>query len=43
MLIKANHWVHKANLRSHLDSVRTLLWHGSCLISAGEDATLKIW
>jgi WD40 repeat protein len=42
-VVKTANWNTKANLRSHLDSVRTLNWHHNYLISAGEDATLKIW
>lgn len=43
VVIKSNNWSHKANLRSHLDSVRTLAWQGHHLISSGEDCSLKIW
>lgn len=39
----SNSWIPRANLRSHLDSVRTLRWQGQFLISAGEDCLLKIW
>ena len=41
--MKPNNWVTKATLRSHLDSVRAITWHGKYLISAGEDSLLKIW
>lgn len=43
MINKANNWIPKANLRSHLDSVRTLFYQGQFLLSAGEDCLLKIW
>lgn len=43
MLNKMYNWVPKANLRSHLDSVRVLHWQGQYLLSAGEDCLLKIW
>lgn len=42
MLAKGG-WVNKQNLRSHLDSVRTLVWHDDFLISSGEDSLVKIW
>lgn len=42
MLAKGG-WVSKQNLRSHLDSVRTLAWHDDYLISSGEDYLVKIW
>jgi hypothetical protein len=32
---KLNNWVLKANLRSHLDSVRTVYWQGKFLLTAG--------
>ncbi len=43
MVNKMYNWTPKANLRSHLDSVRALHWQGKFLISAGEDCLLKIW
>jgi WD40 repeat protein len=43
VVIKSNNWAHKANLRSHLDSVRSVHWHGQYLISGGEDCLLKLW
>jgi hypothetical protein len=42
MLPKAS-WACKQNLRSHLDSVRSLAWHADFLLSSGEDALLKVW
>lgn len=42
MMPKAS-WACKQNLRSHLDSVRSLAWHNDCLISAGEDCLMKVW
>ncbi len=35
MLNKTNNWIPKANLRSHLDSIRTLFYQGQFLLSAG--------
>ena len=43
VLVKNQTWGHKFTLRSHLDSVRTLQFAGPHLITAGEDATLKVW
>jgi len=43
VILKNNNWNHRSNLRSHLDSVRALLFHAGHLISAGEDSQLKIW
>lgn len=42
MVPKVN-WTCKQNLRSHLDSVKSLAWHTDCLISSGEDCLMKIW
>lgn len=42
MLAKGG-WVSKQNLRSHMDSVRTLTWYEDFLISSGEDSLVKIW
>ena len=42
-MVKSNNWGHKAILRAHLDSVRSLAFAGQHLITASEDATLKIW
>lgn len=36
-------WLHRATFKSHLDSVRALLWHGQVLISASDDCTVKLW
>jgi WD40 repeat protein len=43
VVVKNNNWVHKASLRSHLDSVRAILFHQGHLLTAGEDCTLKVW
>lgn len=43
MVNKMYSWIPKANLRSHLDSIRALHWEGKFLISAAEDCLLKIW
>ena len=43
MMTKPLTWAPKANLRSHLDSVRALCWQGQFLLSGGEDSLLKIW
>lgn len=43
VLVKNNNWSHRANLRSHLDSVRALLFHNGLLLTASEDCTLKVW
>lgn len=39
----SHNWVTKANLRSHLDGVRSLCWLNQFLISGGVDGLLKIW
>ncbi|PAA67711.1 hypothetical protein BOX15_Mlig031478g1 [Macrostomum lignano] len=38
-------WASKFNLRSHLDSVRSLAFHptDSALLTASEDGTMKLW
>jgi WD40 repeat protein len=43
MMPKGTGWVCKQNLKSHLDSVRALAWHGEYLISSGEDSLVKVW
>ena len=43
MVVENQSWSHKATLRSHLDSVRAVKFIGGNFISAGEDATLKVW
>jgi WD40 repeat protein len=43
VVVKNHALAPKATLRSHLDSVRALLFAGPHLLSAGEDATLKVW
>ena len=40
---QSQNWVTKANLRSHLDGVRSLCWLDNILISGGIDGLLKIW
>ena len=35
MVSKPTLWVPKANMKSHLDSVRTLCWQGKFLLSGG--------
>ena len=43
MVSKPVNWVPRANMRSHLDSVRALCWQGQFLLSGGDDCLLKIW
>lgn len=43
VVLKHANWTHKANLRSHLDSVRAILFHQGQLITSSEDCTLKLW
>lgn len=43
VVLKNTNWSLKANLRSHLDSVRAVNWVGSSLLTSGEDCTLKVW
>lgn len=38
-----SNWIPRANLRSHLDSVRVVFWQREFLLSAGEDCLIKIW
>ena len=43
VVVKNQAWTHRGTLRSHLDSVRTAAFTGNRLLTAGEDATLRVW
>ncbi len=43
VMMPRSSWASKQNLRSHLDSVRSLAWHSDFLISSGEDCLMKVW